>query len=85
MKMKILVTGGAGFIGSLLVDKLIEKGNNVIVVDNLYSQYSLFRKLCLIADVQFLLARNTPNLRFEKLLENGRASYFFAGYFAINS
>jgi UDP-glucose 4-epimerase len=33
--MKVLVTGGAGFIGSLLVDKLIQNGDEVIVVDNL--------------------------------------------------
>lgn len=32
--MKILVTGGAGFIGSHLVDHLIEMGHDVFIVDN---------------------------------------------------
>ncbi|MEO0288995.1 MAG: NAD-dependent epimerase/dehydratase family protein [candidate division WOR-3 bacterium] len=35
--MKILVTGGAGFIGSNLVDSLVEKGNEVYIVDDLSS------------------------------------------------
>jgi UDP-glucose 4-epimerase len=33
--MKVLVTGGAGFIGSHLVDVLIQRGYRVAVVDNL--------------------------------------------------
>ena len=33
-KMKYLVTGGAGFIGSNLVDKLIEEGDDVICIDD---------------------------------------------------
>lgn len=34
---KVLVTGGAGFIGSSLVDRLISKGYSVVVLDNFHS------------------------------------------------
>lgn len=33
--MKVLVTGGAGFIGSHIVDRLIEEGHEVVILDNL--------------------------------------------------
>ncbi len=35
--MKILVTGGAGFIGSNVVDAYIQAGHKIVIVDNLYS------------------------------------------------
>ena len=35
--MKVLVTGGMGYIGSHTVVKLIENGDNVVIVDNLYN------------------------------------------------
>jgi dTDP-L-rhamnose 4-epimerase len=38
MKKRVLVTGGAGFIGSHLVDRLIERGFEVAVLDNLSPQ-----------------------------------------------
>jgi UDP-glucose 4-epimerase len=34
---RVLVTGGAGFIGSHLVDRLVDEGYDVRVIDNLYS------------------------------------------------
>lgn len=33
--MKILITGGAGFVGSHLADKLIDKGHDITVIDDL--------------------------------------------------
>ena len=54
--MKILVTGGAGFIGSHLCDVLIANGHNVTVVDNLV--------LGKVENIEHLI--NNPNFRFFK-------------------
>ena len=35
--MRALVTGGAGFIGSPLIDRLVSRGDTVVVIDNLSS------------------------------------------------
>lgn len=35
--MRILVTGGAGFLGSHLIDRLMQAGNQVICLDNFYT------------------------------------------------
>ncbi|CAA0836445.1 UDP-glucuronic acid decarboxylase 1 [Striga hermonthica] len=36
-RRRVVVTGGAGFVGSHLVDKLIARGDDVIVVDNFFT------------------------------------------------
>ena len=37
MKKRVLVTGGAGFIGSYLCEDLVDKGYEVICCDNFYT------------------------------------------------
>ena len=34
---RVLVTGGAGFVGSHLIDRLIDRGDEVLCVDNLFT------------------------------------------------
>jgi UDP-glucose 4-epimerase len=45
--MKVLITGGAGFIGSHLAEKLLERGDEVFAIDNLWTG-----KLANLAKVQ---------------------------------
>ena len=52
--MKAIVTGGAGFLGSHLADKLIERGNQVICVDNLVTGN--------LKNIEHL--KNNPNFQF---------------------
>ena len=53
--MKILVTGGAGYLGSILSEHLLDAGHQVVVVDNLmYGQPHLFH-LCANPNFHFVL------------------------------
>jgi len=50
----VLVTGGAGYIGSILTQRLLEAGHNVTVLDNsAYGQHSLFH-LCANPNFEFI-------------------------------
>src|SRR5258708_5498091 len=54
MTLHILVTGGAGYLGSTLCQSLLNEGYRVTVVDNLlYGQNSLFH-LCANPDFDFI-------------------------------
>ena len=68
----IIVTGGAGFIGSHLVDRLIEDGHTVQVIDNLYTGNKEF----VHSKAQFVeLDIRDPNLY--SVLEEFRPDYIF--------
>jgi nucleoside-diphosphate-sugar epimerase len=49
-KKTILVTGGAGFIGSHLCEKLVSAGHNVISLDN----YLLVRQIIILKGLNIL-------------------------------
>ena len=69
--MKILITGGAGFIGSNLAKKLFERGDEVVLLDNFNDYYDPKLKEDRIKKflkaVKFKLYRG--DIRDEKLLE----------------
>ena len=65
MSANILITGGAGFLGSVMIPELLKQGHRVKVVDNLlYGQHTLF-SLC--ADPNFDFVRG--DAREESLMK----------------
>ncbi len=65
MKRKVLITGGAGYIGSILVPELLKNGFEVTVFDNLMFQQTSFLDCCNNPDFHFINAdvRNTARMK----------------------
>ena len=56
--MKVLITGGAGFIGSHLTERLLREGHSVIVLDNFHTgSRENIRHLLHNDDLEVFLAR----------------------------
>src|SRR5690625_2214508 len=60
--MKILVTGAAGFIGAAVAQRLLDRGETVVGIDNLNDYYDVGLKRARLAQLQ---AR--PNFSFEQM------------------
>lgn len=70
--MKVLVTGGAGFIGSHVVDRLLQEGHDVVVVDNLVTG----KRKNVPKAVQFYKL-DIENPKLERIFRNERPSVVF--------
>jgi dTDP-L-rhamnose 4-epimerase len=81
MRRKVLITGGAGFIGSHTVDELLRKGYQVRVLDNLSKPKHMHGKpKYLPGDVEFVLAEVRDRDALQKALQDVFAVYHFAAY-----
>ena len=70
MTRKILVTGAAGFIGAALSQRLLQRGDRVVGLDNLNSYYDPALKQARLAEIEAL----DGSWRFERMaLEEGDA------------
>ncbi len=79
--MKILVTGGAGFIGSYTVDRLLEKGCEVRILDNLQKPVHLKGKPDYVPEkAEFIVGDVRDKTTLENAIRGVDVIYHFAAY-----
>jgi dTDP-L-rhamnose 4-epimerase len=81
--MKVLVTGGAGFIGSHTVDLLLQRGHDVRILDNLTPPVHTNGRVpdyVPLHDVDFMLGDVRDRRAWEKALNGMEAVFHFAAY-----
>jgi len=80
--MRILITGGAGFIGSHTAEALIQKGHDVRVLDNLdhHVHAESAKPVQLGTDIEFIHGDVRTRSDIEKALDGIDAVYHFAVY-----
>ena len=76
--MKVLVTGGAGYIGSVTTEELLNKGHEVVVFDNLERGH----RAAINPRASFLVGDLRDERRIAEVMEQTRpdAVMHFAGY-----
>lgn len=68
--MKVLITGGAGYLGSVLAERLLHGGHRVTVVDNLmFGQPGMFH-LCAKSDFDFINGDARDEALLKRLLKD---------------
>ena len=72
---KILITGGAGFLGSHLVEAFVAEGANVTVMDNFAT--GAFDNLALIADRLQLIRGDILSMNWMDVLRQHEVEFFF--------
>ena len=66
--MRVLVTGGAGYIGSVVAEELVKDGHHVVVYDNLYKGH----REAVVPDAEFIQADVMDSLTLRRTLEEHR-------------
>src|SRR3990172_7401474 len=78
-KMRVLITGGAGFIGSHLAEKLLSDGNHVTVIDDLSTgRFSNIEHLVPHPNFRFAIDTITNEIVLDRLASECEIIYHLA-------
>ena len=59
--MKILITGGAGYLGSVIVGRMLQEGHSIIVLDKLLFNQTSLLQYTHHSEFKFISHHGSPN------------------------